>query len=237
MAGKVTSSSVAPATVTTPPTTVMPTTTSTTPATAVDLSGLGVVSTIPGPLAPQGEVALTFDDGPSAFTAQVLAVLAARGAVATFFMVGRAAERNPDLVRAIAAAGDAVGGHTWDHVRLPSLTQEEFAAQVDRTDDLLASLTGRAVRCLRPPYGRYDSVVLARLRSRGLAPVMWDVDPRDWTAPGIDAIVARVAAGLHPGAVIELHDGGGDRSQTVAALPVILDLIAARGYRAVQFCL
>jgi len=152
-------------------------------------------------------------------------------------MVGRSAEADPNDVRAVAVAGNAVGGHTWDHMRLPSLSEQALAAQVDRTDQLLVTLTGRPLRCVRPPYGRYDRAVVERLATRGLATVMWDVDPRDWSRPGVGAIVARVAAGLHPGAVIELHDGGGDRSQTVAALPAILDLIAARGYRTVPLCL
>lgn len=197
----------------------------------------GLISAIPGPMV-SPEVALTFDDGPSrVFTPQVLAVLAARGATATFFMVGRSAQADPNEVRAVVAAGNAVGGHTWDHTRLPSLSEQAFAAQVDRTDQLLVTLTGRPLRCVRPPYGRYDRVVVERLATRGLATVLWDADPRDWSRPGVDAIVARVAAGLHPGAIIELHDGGGDRSQTVAALPAILDLIAARGYRTVPLCL
>jgi peptidoglycan-N-acetylglucosamine deacetylase len=179
-------------------------------------------------------VALTFDDGPDPrFTPAILAILASARVPATFFMVGSQAAAHPDLVRRVAVAGQAVGGHTWHHVRLGRLAPAEVAAEVDCTDRLLASLAGQPVRLVRPPDGAYDSGVVGLLAARGVQLVLWTVDSRDWTRPGVGRIQATVARQLRPGAIILLHDGGGDRSQTVAALPGVLGLLRARGYRAV----
>src|SRR5438874_716552 len=91
-------------------------------------------------------------------------------------------------------------------------------------------VAGVAVRCVRPPYGAIDDGVATRLTERGLTPMLWNVDPADWTKPGTAAVAGRVIAGLRPGAVVLMHDGGGDRSQTVGALNTILDAIEQRGY-------
>ncbi len=101
---------------------------------------------------------------------------------------------------------------------------------------MLATASAPATPLPRPPYGRVDARVVERLGSRGLTTALWDVDPRDWSRPGAGTIAARVLDRLHPGAVIVLHDGGGDRSQTVAALPVILDGIRSRGYVPAPLC-
>jgi peptidoglycan-N-acetylglucosamine deacetylase len=153
-------------------------------------------------------VALTFDDGPDPrFTPRILAILARARAPATFFMLGSQAATHPDLVRRVASAGQAVGGHTWHHTRLDRLTSAGVAAEVDCTDRLLAM--------------------------RGVQLVLWTVDARDWARPGVGRIQATVARELRPGAIVLFHDGGGDRSQTVAALPGVLGLLQARGYRVV----
>ncbi len=197
----------------------------------------GLVSRIPGSTTAAALVALTFDDGPDpTFTPRILDLLAAKHATATFFVVGRQAQRFPDLVGAEVGEGSTVEGHTWSHRRLPGLDEASFSAEVDRSDDLLARLIGHPVTCVRPPYGRVDARVVDRLGERGLSAAMWDIDPRDWSRPGSGTIAARVLGRLHPGAVIVLHDGGGDRSQTVAALSMILDGISARGYVPAPLC-
>lgn len=222
---------VVPATAAAPPTPLLPGPAPTgRPAT-------GLVSHSPGSTTSSPLVALTFDDGPDpASTPRILDLLAASHVTATFFVVGRQAQRFPDLVRAEVGEGSAVESHTWNHRRLPGLDEAAFSAEVDRSDDLLAQLIGHRVTCVRPPYGRVDSRVVERLGSRGLTTALWDVDPRDWIRPGAGTIADRVLGRLHPGAVIVLHDGGGDRSQTVAALPRILDGIRARGYLPVPLC-
>lgn len=206
----------------------------------------------PGPLVPASDVyqvpgsgiaagqkviALTFDDGPDpVYTPQVLQVLGQAGVTATFFMIGWEANDYPDLVRQVAGAGDGVGNHTWNHVDLTGLSPAGLPAQVDRTTQLLDSLTGRRVTCIRPPQGHLNPGVESELSGRGLATVLWDDDPRDWTRPGTGTIIRRVLSEAQPGAIVELHDGGGDRSETVAALPVIIAALRAQGYRFVPVC-
>jgi peptidoglycan/xylan/chitin deacetylase (PgdA/CDA1 family) len=189
---------------------------------------------LPAAAAAAKKVALTFDDGPDPrWTPRILAILAGAHIPATFFMVGRQAAAHPQLVRRVANAGQAISGHTWNHIRLDRLPPARVAAEVDCTNQLLARLTGRPVRLLRPPDGAYDETVVGVLAARDLQLILWTADSRDWARAGVRRIVATVARQLRPGAIILFHDGGGDRSQTVAALPWVLRQLHARGYRAV----
>lgn len=196
-----------------------------------------------------GGVALTFDDGPDpAVTPRVLEVLQRRGARATFFVCGAAADRHPDLVRAAAAAGHTIGAHTWDHRPLPHQTPADLAGQLDRTHALLADLAGAPVRHFRPPHGFTTRAARARLRRAGIAEVLWSALGWDWAERDPRVIAGRVAADLAPGGIVLLHDGCGDllppgatlppgtdpdRSPTVAALDLLLDTLDARGLPAV----
>jgi len=194
---------------------------------------------VPGSVASPGNgvVSLTFDDGPwDQYTSQILDILATAGVPATFFAVGLQAHRRPELVRREAAEGHAVEGHTWGHVDLTRLDDSGYGAEVDRTDSLISSLTATPVGCVRPPYGAVNATVVDRLGSRGLTTVLWSVDPADYSRPGTGAIVDRVLGAVRPGSIILLHDGGGDRSQTVAALPAIINGIRARGLGFVAAC-
>jgi len=178
-------------------------------------------------------VALTFDDGPNPrYTPQILAILARTHTPATFFMIGSQAAAHPALVRRAGAAAQ-VGGHTWHHARLDRLSPAAVVAEVDCTDRLLARLAGHPVQAVRPPDGAYTKTVVELLAARGVVTTLWTVDSRDWARPGVARILASVARELRPGAIVLFHDGGGDRSQTVAALPGVLVLLAARGYRVV----
>jgi len=170
-------------------------------------------------------VALTFDDGPWPHsTQQILAILVQRQAPATFFVVGRQVERYPELVRRELAAGMAVGSHSYGHPqtfdRLPVARIRDEIAHGRRT---LVPLEVRPVG-FRPPGGATTSTVMAAAQELGDRTVLWSVDPADWR-PGVtaDQLVWRVLAGARPGAIVLLHDGGGDRSATVAALPAIID--------------
>ncbi len=171
-------------------------------------------------------VYLTFDDGPSGiYTKQVLALLARYNAKATFFQLGQQGAAYPSLVRAVKLAGHKVGNHTYSHPMLTRLTDYGIRSQISRTDAVLG-----ATRCVRPPYGDRSLRVDAVIRSMGKNEVMWTLDPVDWSRPGWGAIVYRVESRVRTGSVILMHDGGGDRSQTVAALGVILRDLKARGY-------
>ena len=206
---------------------------------AGDGRGVTHVHETPVPPAGPGEavVSLTFDDGPHpAYTPAILDILGRYGVKATFFQLGREAERHPDLVRRVVAEGHVVANHTWDHPNLRTLDDAGFAAQIDRTSQVLESLSGQRQVCVRPPYGKSDSTVTQRLAARGMTSVVWTADSRDFEKPGADAIVASALEGLQPGGVILLHDGGGKREQTIEALPRIIEGIHAAGYRLAPIC-
>jgi peptidoglycan-N-acetylglucosamine deacetylase len=176
-------------------------------------------------------VYLTFDDGPSPrYTAQILKILQTYGVRATFFEVGQNVARYPYLTRRADQLGHSVQNHTWSHPDLRYVSWTTFRYQVLTTDRYIRAQTGYTSRCLRPPYGATNSVVSRRAAALDKRIVLWSVDPRDWSRPGASVITRRVLANVRSGSVILLHDGGGDRSQTVAALPTILRTLKARGY-------
>ncbi|WP_042433071.1 polysaccharide deacetylase family protein [Streptacidiphilus anmyonensis] len=175
-------------------------------------------------------VALTFDDGPDpVHTRRVLEILERYGARATFFCVGHHVAALPDEVRRIAAAGHEVGNHSWSHPFLPDLTPDELREQIDRTTEAVAAVTGAAPTRFRPPYGALTPEVLAVLERHPATLTMWDVDSRDWTRPGPERIAATVLGAAGPGSVVLMHEGAGDRGQTVRALPSILEGLLERG--------
>lgn len=176
----------------------------------------------------RGTVYLTFDDGPDPhWTPQVLDVLRRHDVPAVFFEVGQNVAAHPDLVARIRSEGHLIGNHTWSHAKLTDLRNAAIVDQLRRTD---VALGGR-VRCVRPPYGATDPRVAGVVDARGQHSVLWDVDPEDWARPGVARIVRRVLAQVHDGARILMHDGGGERSQTVAALEQVITRLEERGYR------
>ncbi|MFF7459248.1 polysaccharide deacetylase family protein [Kitasatospora sp. NPDC008115] len=181
-------------------------------------------------------VTLTFDDGPHPeFTPQVLDVLRRHDAPAAFFCIGLQALAHPDVVRRTADAGQTLGSHTWSHAYLPDLGPAGLARQLGHTGEVLAEACGddRPTRWLRPPYGGRSPELLRAVDALGLTTVLWDVDAKDWSRPGPATIAERVLDQVRPGSVILMHDGGGDRSQTVAALPAVITGLRERGYRLV----
>ncbi len=175
-------------------------------------------------------VALTFDDGPSIYTPQVLAALNRYGVHATFFEIGRQVGPLAAYSRKVVGDGDVVGDHTWSH---PVLSALNTAAQIRPTQAAVHKATGTTPCLLRPPYGTAPPAVVGIARSLGLLTIQWDVDPTDWARPGASVIAQRVLAAVHPGAIVIMHDGGGDRSETVSALGTIIPTLIARGYHLV----
>jgi peptidoglycan-N-acetylglucosamine deacetylase len=170
-------------------------------------------------------VALTFDDGPDPqWTPQVLDLLARHGAVATFCLLGENAIRHPELVADIVEAGMQLCDHSRTHEVDPAAPEDDLA------HDELVELAGVDVPWFRAPEGAWSEPVRAAVAARGMEPLGWSVDPRDWTRPGAAAIVARVQRQVHAGAVVLLHDGGGRRDQTVDALAELLPWLAAQCY-------
>jgi peptidoglycan/xylan/chitin deacetylase (PgdA/CDA1 family) len=189
------------------------------------------------PAGPAGVVYLTFDDGPApAWTPRVLELLARYRARATFFVLGRSAAAYPDLVRQEFAAGHGVGNHTWSHRRLTNLSGAQLVAEVNATSTAIRQITGAPVRCLRPPFATVDAASAEQVRALGLRLVLWDIDTNDWLRPGTGAIAGRVLGRVRSGDVILMHDGGGNRSETVAALEQVLATLSARGYRFHALC-
>lgn len=177
------------------------------------------------------EIALTFDDGPNpVFTPQVLQVLDDYGVEATFFCIGEQAQKHPELVQQIQQAGDVLGVHGWDHTALTKLSPDEVDQQLRSTSDVIQQATGTTPTVFRPPYGSTDQTVVDVASTLGLTQVLWSVDSRDWQRPGTEAIVNAVLTHAHDGGVILMHDGGGDRSETVAALPQIISALQQRGF-------
>jgi len=175
-------------------------------------------------------VALTFDDGPSIYTPQVLSILNRHGVHATFFEIGRQVGPLAATSRAVIRDGDVIGDHTWSH---PDLTVQNTAAQVRPTQAAIYNATGFRPCLLRPPYGIAPAGVVGVVRSLGLLTIQWDVDPADWSRPGASVIAQRVLSAVRPGSIVIMHDGGGDRSETVGALGTIVPTLLGRGYHLV----
>lgn len=177
---------------------------------------------------------LSFDDGPrSPFTQQILDVLAKYNAKATFFVIGRQAAAQPEMIRTIYDAGHSVANHTYNHRSLLGLGWDTFRDEVAGAANAIGE---HSSNCLRPPYGRVDANTAKFAASLDYHLVTWTVDPRDWTQPGADVIANRVINSAYPGAVVVLHDGGSDRSQTVAALETILARLSEQGYTFAAMC-
>jgi cellulose synthase/poly-beta-1,6-N-acetylglucosamine synthase-like glycosyltransferase/peptidoglycan/xylan/chitin deacetylase (PgdA/CDA1 family) len=190
------------------------------------------------------ELALTFDDGPDPeWTPKILDILKAKGVHASFFIIGGSAEAYPDLVQRVLAEGHDVGNHTFTHPNLGEMPDEIVTLEINATQRLFEALTRRSMRLFRAPYlgdaepTTADEIVPIEIaQSMGYLSVGLHVDPNDWQRPPADVIVQRSIEQVtdpNPdirGHVILLHDSGGDRSETIAALPKLIDALRAKGY-------
>jgi peptidoglycan/xylan/chitin deacetylase (PgdA/CDA1 family) len=181
-----------------------------------------------------GRVVLTFDDGPEPpWTTRILDLLEQTGTPATFFVLGSRIAGREQVLRRMVGSGCAVEVHAWEHLRLTDQRPHQRMDDLRRTADLIRDVTGHDPTCARPPEGRVSVEVLDDIHAAGLTPVFWSLHGGDWTNPGAAAIEHAIVDGLADGAVILLHDGGGDRSQTVTALPGIIAAIHDQGLRPV----
>lgn len=184
----------------------------------------------------RGVVYLTFDDGPSEWTPRVQRILADEGIQATFFTVGQNVAALPTTVQALQQGGMSVQSHSWSHRDLTTLKPGRLADDLSRTTEVIRNVSGVAPTCVRPPYGAHDKKVDKTISKLGLRAQYWDVDPEDWSKPGAKKIVKRVLAKAKAGSVILLHDGGGDRDQTIKALPSIINGLRDKGFRFGVLC-
>jgi peptidoglycan/xylan/chitin deacetylase (PgdA/CDA1 family) len=170
-------------------------------------------------------VALTFDDGPSEWTSKVFAALQARGATGTFFFLGRNVSGRGALVDQARSLGFEVETHSYSHTDLTKLSGDAARSDISKGIQAIGS-----AKFLRPPYGSYNAMVAAQAGSLGLRLALWNVDTLDWQSKNADAILTKVKEQTRAGSIILMHDGGGDRSATVAALPRVIDWLLAQGY-------
>ncbi|GAA0960975.1 hypothetical protein GCM10009554_76710 [Kribbella koreensis] len=164
----------------------------------------------------------SFDDGPDPYwTPKILQVLKKYGAHATFFELGNMQAAHPGLREQVLAAGNTIGSHSISHPQLTAISAAKRHHEI---------FDGPQSKCFRPPFGASNPKVRAEIKAAGMVQVLWDVDPRDWARPGVHAIVNNIMTHAHKRNIILMHDGGGDRSQTVAALDKALRLLKAQGY-------
>jgi len=175
-------------------------------------------------------VALTFDDGPFPYTPQVLDLLAQYHVKATFCVIGRQVAEFAEYVKRIVAEGHTLCDHTFNHdLSLGTRPPDRMRAEMQRTLDAIhAVVPGVPVRYFRCPGGLYTPQIVDLAASMGMTSLDWNVDPQDWRRPGVGPIIGNVLGHAGPGAIILMHDGGGDRSQTVAALRTILPELVRR---------
>ena len=177
-------------------------------------------------------IALTIDDGPdSTYTPQVLKLLQKYKVTATFSMIGTQVAADPALARDVAAAGHKVVNHTWTHANLPPLSASELRTQMEKAQDTIESAIRGRLTMFRAPYGAWSTAVLERCQQMNLTPLDWSVDPQDWARPGVSKIVSNIMKNTKTGSIILEHDGGGNRSQTVAALGIVIPELLDAGYR------
>jgi peptidoglycan-N-acetylglucosamine deacetylase len=184
------------------------------------------------PISDKKVIALTFDDGPSPnITPQILDILKEHKIKATFFVIGNNLNNFPELGQRLVAEGNAIGNHTWHHWRR---LMNEFTAthEIEDTATLIYETTGVRTSLFRPPNGFLYNGLVDYAQKRKDAVILWSVDSNDWRGQkvSVEHIVEKVLEKVQPGAIILMHDGGGDRSHTVQALPKIIDEITQRGY-------
>jgi len=170
-------------------------------------------------------VALSFDDGPGVYTEAFLDVLRDKHVHATFFEIGQEVAGRAATMRRTLREGHEIGNHTTHHGSYPGYW--DLAA----TNALIRSATHFQPCLFRPPGGAVNSAVVAAAGAAGMRTVLWDVDPSDWANPGAGAVYSRVVGATRAGSIVLMHDGGGNRSGTLAALPRIVDTLRRRGYR------
>ncbi len=181
----------------------------------------------------QKVIALTFDDGPwSPTTSQILKVLEEYEVEATFFVVGKQVQKYPQILQQIVAGGHAIGNHTWSHQYDP-YSESAAARELNDTAALIYETTGVKTALFRPPAGILNNGLAAYARQEQYAVVMWSADSKDWRYRNTTAksIADNVLESVQPGGIVLLHDGGGDRADTVEALPQIITALKKHGYQ------
>jgi peptidoglycan-N-acetylglucosamine deacetylase len=176
-------------------------------------------------------VALTIDDGPSPiYTPQILRLLHRYRITAAFSMIGVNVDAYPGVAREVAEAGHMIMNHTWTHPDLAFMSPSAVRDEMTYATHAIHRATGRVPKMFRAPYGAWSPTVLQCCEQLHMTPVDWSVDPRDWSLPGVASIVDNIMENTRTGSIILEHDGGGNRSETVAALRIVLPRLLAEGF-------
>lgn len=171
------------------------------------------------------KIAITFDDGPSSHcTGRLLDGLRERGIKATFFLIGKNAAENPELVKRLDEEGHLIGNHTYNHVEITRISDEEAKKEIRDTDEAIYAVTGKHVEYMRPPFGLWQEELEQELN---VMPVMWSIDPLDWTTKNVDEIVNKVVTEAGENDIILLHDC---YDSSVDAALRIIDILQKKGF-------
>ncbi|MET3508500.1 polysaccharide deacetylase family protein [Halalkalibacter oceani] len=182
----------------------------------------------------QKVVALTFDDGPDRlYTNQILDILKENNAKATFFVVGKRVKENPEVAQNIIINGNEIANHTFTHPNLNRINKSQLTKEIRDAEQTVLSTTGVRPSLFRPPLGHYNDEIISNVRENDYIVVMWSwhQDTYDWKNPGVKTIVNNVLSNICNGDIILFHDFGGDRSQTVQALEIIVPELKRKGYQ------
>lgn len=182
-------------------------------------------------------VAFTFDDGPSQYTQPIVDILRFMGVQGTFFQIAKQSLAQQEFVKRMLFSGMHIGSHSQNHPHLREVTpeqqQEEVWGSIDRMNEAFGPGT---IKCFRPPYAQYDQRVLDMVGQRGMATAMWSFDTLDWKKPAWQSLVNRIVNGAQDRQVLLFHDGGGDRTQTILALPWIIQGLRDKGFQFIPVC-
>lgn len=170
------------------------------------------------------KIALTFDDGPSIYTEELLDGLKERNVKVTFFVIGKSAETMPEIVKREDKEGHLVGNHTYHHVEITKLNDEKAREEIEKTNELLKKLIHKDIGYIRPPFGVWQKQLEEEMN---VLPVMWSIDPLDWTSKNVDEIVNKVVTRAEENDIILLHDC---YKSSVQAAFRIIDILQERGF-------
>ncbi|AAM24122.1 polysaccharide deacetylase family sporulation protein PdaB [Caldanaerobacter subterraneus subsp. tengcongensis MB4] len=175
------------------------------------------------------EVALTFDDGPfPIYTEKYVDILKSMDVKATFFVIGKHAEKHPELLKYIVENGNEIGLHSYSHFNMKKLKPEKMVEELYKTQQIIVEATGIKPTLFRPPFGAYNSTLIEISNALGLKVVLWNVDPDDWRNPSVESVVNRVLSHTRDGSIILMHEG---KPSTLAALPQIIKKLKEEGYK------
>jgi peptidoglycan/xylan/chitin deacetylase (PgdA/CDA1 family) len=175
---------------------------------------------------------LTFDDGPDpTYTPQIVELLNKYNASATFFALGQEVDKFPELAKEVSINNQVVANHTYSHIDIMNASETVVQEDIKKANKAVQNATGKKPICFRPPYDAIDNEIKQKIGNAGGQVVMWDVDTQDWARPGVDVIVEHILDYAQSGEVILMHDGGGNRSQTVEALEILLPEMIEKGWK------